>query len=106
MSTGQKRNQTQKSQTQKRESEGPAVHVVEQSTGMPRQVIEQHPTSTALLAFGIGLGVGVCLGCMLTTSSEPPTFGQRAEHAAEKLGRQMLDALAGVLPQSVARHVA
>jgi hypothetical protein len=29
-----------------------------------------------------------------------------AELAAEKLGRQMLDAITGVLPQSIARHVA
>jgi hypothetical protein len=101
MSTGQKRNQ----QTQRRQSEGPAVHVVENS-GMPRQIVEQHPMSTALMAFGIGIGVGVVLGSMLTTPDEPPTFGQRAEHAAEKLGRQVIDAITGVLPQSIARHVA
>ena len=105
MSTGQKRNQSQ-NPTQKRQTEGPAVHVVENSGGMPRQVIEQHPMSTALVAFGIGLGVGVVLGCMLTTPAEPPSFGQRAEHAAEKLGRQVLDAITGALPQSIARHVA
>jgi len=63
--------------------------------------------SAALVVFGVGLGVGVALGSVLWASTAPPpTFGERAEHAAEKLGRQMLDAFACVLPQSVARRIA
>lgn len=102
MSTGQNRNQ----QTQKRQSEGPAVRVIKGSAGMPQEMISQHPMSTALVVFGIGLGVGVLLGSLISTPATPPTFSERAEHAAEKVGRQVLDAIAGVLPQSLARHVA
>lgn len=102
MSTGQQRNQ----QAQKRQSEGSAVRVIKNSGGMPQGMINQHPMSTALLVFGIGLGVGVLLGGMISTPATPPTFGERAEHVAEKVGRQVLDAIAGVLPQSIARHVA
>ena len=33
------------------------------------------------------------------------SFGKRAELAAEHLGRQMLDAIAGVLPESLSKHI-
>jgi hypothetical protein len=70
-------------------------------------MVSEHPMSSVLVVFGIGLGVGVAIGSMLcSASAPPPSIGQRAELAAEKLGRQMLDAITGVLPQSIARHVA
>jgi hypothetical protein len=68
-------------------------------------MVTQHPMSTALVVFGIGLGVGVAVGSLLAGTPAPPTLTERAEHAAEKLGRQMLDAIAGVIPQTVSRHV-
>jgi hypothetical protein len=70
-------------------------------------MVDQHPMSTALVVFGIGLGVGVVLGSLISaTAAPPPSFGQRAELAAEKLGRQMMDAFSGILPRSIAKHVA
>jgi len=35
---------------------------------------------------------------------ESVMIGQRTELAAEKLGRQILDAIAGVLPESISKH--
>ena len=70
-------------------------------------MVSDYPLSAVLLVFGMGLGVGVALGCMLGGPVlPPPSFGKRTELAAEKLGRQMLDAIAGVLPESLAKHIA
>lgn len=68
--------------------------------------VGQYPLSSVLAVFGIGLGVGVVVGSILGAPVMPrPSFGQRTELAAEKLGRQMLDAIAGVLPESLAKHI-
>jgi hypothetical protein len=63
--------------------------------------------SSVLVVFGIGLGAGVALGSLLIGPvTSRPTLGRRTELAAEQLGRQMLDAIAGVLPASLAKHIA
>jgi len=70
-----------------------------------QDMVSQHPVSTALVVFGVGLGIGVALGSLLSgAATPPPSFGQRAELAAEKLGRQMLDAINGILPDAITRH--
>ncbi len=92
MSTGQKRKPT-----------GPTVaHAVTKPEGL----VSHYPLSSVLVVFGIGLGVGVALGSILGGPVvPPPSFGRRTELAAEKLGRQMLDAIAGVLPESLSKHI-
>jgi len=73
----------------------------------PDGVVSDYPLSSVLVVFGIGLGVGVALGSIIAGPVMPhPSFAQRTELAAEKLGRQMLDAIAGVLPESLAKHMA
>lgn len=62
--------------------------------------------SSAMVVFGLGLGAGVVLGSLLSgPAPSRPTLGRRTELAAEQLGRQMLDAMAGVLPASLAKHI-
>ena len=105
MSTGQRkrRQQNQQHPMDSQESESFMRSAVTQSQGM----VTHHPMSSAMVAFGIGLGVGVAVGSLLCGSSEPPpSFGKRAELAAERIGRQVLDAITGSLPHSIARHVA
>lgn len=69
-------------------------------------MVSQYPLASVLVAFGIGLGVGVALETILAEPlKSQPSFGQRTEIAAEKLGRQMLDAIAGVLPESLSKHI-
>jgi hypothetical protein len=68
-------------------------------------VIGHYPFSSALVVFGIGLGVGVAIGRLFVAPSPPPSFGRRAELAAERVGRQILDAVSGVVPESLARHL-
>ena len=83
---------------------GPTVaNVVAKTEGL----VSHYPLSSVLVVFGIGLGVGVAVGSILGGPAPPrPTLGQRTELAAEKLGRQMLDAIAGVLPESISKHIA
>ena len=69
-------------------------------------LVSHYPLSSVLVVFGIGLGIGVALGSILGGPVMPrPSFGQRTEIAAERLGRQVLDAIAGVLPESLSKHV-
>ena len=69
-------------------------------------LVSHYPLSAVLVVFGVGLAVGVALGSILGGPHTPrPSFGQRTELAAEKLGRQMLDSIAGVLPESLAKYV-
>lgn len=70
-------------------------------------LVSHYPLSSVLIVFGIGLEVGVAVGSILGGPDTPlPSFGKRTELAAEKLGRQVLDSIAGVLPQSLAKYVA
>jgi hypothetical protein len=72
----------------------------------PAGVVCDHPMSSVLVVFGIGICAGVALGSLLLGPPAPPTLGRRTELAAEQLGRQMLGAIAGVLPASLAKHIA
>lgn len=69
-------------------------------------LVSHYPLSSVLVVFGLGLGVGVALGSIIGGPVMPsPSFGKRTELAAEKLGRQLLDALAGALPESLSKHI-
>lgn len=79
---------------------------VKNTAAKPAGLVSHYPLSSVLVVFGIGLGVGVALGRMLGEPGMPrPSLGQRTEIAAEKLGRQMRDAIVGVLPDSLSKHV-
>jgi len=89
---------------QKKKPAGPTVaHAVARSEGL----VSDYPLSSVLVVFGLGLGVGVAVGSMLGGPVMPrPSLGQRTELAAETLGRQMLDAIASALPESLSKHIA
>ena len=75
---------------------GQVRHALEQ----PTEMVKEHPLSSMLLVFGVGLGVGVllsqaCAGPLMHMAYPEPT-------TSEKIGRQVYDALSGVLPQSFA----
>ena len=88
---------------QKKSPTGPTVA---RYAPKPAGLVSDYPLSAVLLVFGVGLGVGVALGSMLIGPVAPhPSFVQRTERAAEKVGRQVLDAIAGVLPESLSKHM-
>jgi len=70
----------------------------------PANVVQEYPLSTAMLVFGIGLGVGILASHTICDSlmrafEPPPTM-------TERLSRQFYDALSQAVPQSVARRFA
>jgi len=98
MSTGQKRSVGQ--------NRSPTGRTVANAVTKSEGLISQYPLSSVLVVVGLGLAGGVVLGSILGGPATPgPSFGQRAEVAAEHLGRQMLGAIAGVLPESLSKHI-
>jgi len=98
MSTGQRVNVGQ--------NRTPTGRIVPKTATKPAGLVSHYPLSAVLVVFGIGLGVGVALGSIIGGPVTPrPSFGQRAELAAEHVGRQMLGAIAGVLPESLSKHI-
>jgi hypothetical protein len=69
----------------------------------PAEIVQEYPLSTALLVFGVGLGVGVLLSTTVCDSmynlmAPQPTMSQR-------LSRQFYDTLSHAVPESL-RHFA
>jgi hypothetical protein len=67
------------------------------------RVLQDRPGQAIGIAFGLGLaaGVGMSLWLMADRRQEAESFdsvADRTRDAAERLGRQMLDALASVMP--------
>jgi hypothetical protein len=74
-------------------------HAMEQ----PAEMVKEYPVSSMLLAFGLGLGVGVviaqaCAGPMMSYMHHEPTM-------TEKLSRQIYDVVANTMPQALSRHL-
>jgi uncharacterized protein YneF (UPF0154 family) len=72
-------------------------HAMEQ----PAEMVKEYPVSSMLLAFGVGLGVGVilaqaCAGPMMSYLQPEPSM-------TEKLSRQIYEAVARVVPESLSR---
>lgn len=64
------------------------------------ELVSHRPTSAVGLGFALGFGLGLALGMALI---ESPRGRQR--QTLERFGRQVLDALAGVLPESLSDRV-
>lgn len=74
---------------------GQIRHALEQ----PTEMVKEHPLSSMLLVFGVGLGVSVllsqtCAGPLMHMMYHEPT-------TSEKISRQVYEALSGVLPQTL-----
>jgi hypothetical protein len=84
----------------------PTGRTVANSPAKPEGLVSHYPLSSVLVVFGVGLGIGVAVGCVLAGPATPhPSLGHRAEQAAGNFGRQMLGAISGVLPESLANHI-
>ena len=98
MSAGQK-----KSVGQNRSLTG---RTVANAVTKPKGLVSDYPLSSVLVVVGLGLAVGVVVGGILGRPVAPgPSFVQRTELAAGNLGRQMLGAIAGVLPESLSKRI-
>jgi len=70
----------------------------------PANAVQEYPLSTAMLVFGVGIGVGVLVShtlcdVLLRAVEPPPTM-------TERLTRQLYDALSQAVPHSVAKRFA
>jgi hypothetical protein len=84
----------------------PYGRTVATSATKPEGLVSQYPLPSVLVVVGLGLAVGVVLASILGRPAAPgPSFVQRTELAAGNLGRQMRGAIAGVLPESLSRHI-
>ena len=72
------------------------------SMSSSRELIGEHPVSSTLLAFGMGLGVGVLIGQTiagaLMQESHPST-------RLESLSQQVCDAVRNAIPEAISRHL-
>jgi hypothetical protein len=66
-----------------------------------RGTIGEHPATSVFTVFALGFGVGLALGCALSSSSHPSSSWYDRAHA-EKFGRRILDSIAGMVPETVA----
>jgi hypothetical protein len=76
--------------------------VLSRSFDTAQRCVEDHPASSVGIAFGAGLGIGLCIGLALKAA----VIDRRESHRGitERLGRQVLDALTSVLPESLMRR--
>jgi len=65
-----------------------------------KEIVDHYPVSTALVAFGLGIGTGIALVAMLCDKEPEYDPG----NIAQRLGRQVLEAMSGV-SESVTKKV-
>jgi len=62
------------------------------------QYIEENPSTAVLIGFGLGVGAGVLLSCLLQGSSD--SYLDRADSFAHRIGNQVRDSLQDMIPSS------
>lgn len=77
-----------------------AVEGAREGYAAAERVVEEHPAPSVAVAFGLGLISGVGLVLLLRERPQESRMSQ-ARTAAEHLGRQILDAMSGVVPDAV-----
>ena len=63
-----------------------ASAALEQST----EIIKEYPLVSLTVMFGVGVGIGALIG---SSFGSTPTFWEKQETTAQRLGRQLCDAL-------------
>lgn len=62
------------------------------------QYIEDNPATAVLVGFGLGVGAGVLLSCLLQGSSD--SYYDRAESFAQRIGNQVRESFNDMVPKS------
>ncbi len=75
-----------------------AVHRAARGYEEVEHMVQRNPASAVFVAFGLGVGLGVLLGNSIAHASY---FREPERGMAERVGLRVLDALAGVLPESM-----
>jgi hypothetical protein len=66
-----------------------------------REMVQEYPLSSAMTVFGLGFGLGVAIGILLSEGESHPSY----EGRMERFGRQMLDAMAQMAPEAISRRL-
>jgi hypothetical protein len=74
-----------------------------QMMAKPQEVVSEYPFSSALLVFGVGLGVGVILASAVCEST---SHMWQPETTSQRWSRQMSDYLGHMVPESVSKRFA
>jgi hypothetical protein len=77
---------------------GQGLHTME-------DMVTNHPATSGLVIFGVGLGLGLLIGQALMSGMRQPTTRWLDRRRAEKFGRQVLDAISEYLPQPLASRL-
>ena len=86
-----------------RQTANQAYDAAREGIEQAEHVIQDRPAQSVLVAFGVGVVAGVGL-TLLLRQRQPEPFATRCRSATEQFGKNVLDALASALPESVSNR--
>jgi len=75
---------------------------VQQAAETSKEFVSDHAISSTMAAFGFGLATGIALVYMLSDSSESKV--EEEVSVAQRIGKQIMDAVSDMIPQSMAKY--
>jgi len=75
---------------------------VQQAAETSKEFVSDHAISSTMAAFGFGLATGIALVYMLSDSSESKV--EEEVNVAQRIGKQIMDAVSDMIPQSLAKY--
>ena len=78
---------------------------IKNSCGKVERCIRDNPGSSMLVSLGVGLGIGVAAGMILSGSNKGRTQAWFDRGTSERLGRQLMEAFAKVVPDSISDRI-
>lgn len=74
----------------------------EDASTVPRELVHDYPVPTAVVVFGLGIGVGLLAVHLL---GGPGHKAEPKSSTFETLGRQICDAVRNAVPEAISRHM-
>lgn len=71
------------------------------SLKQPTEMVKEYPVSSVMVAFGVGLGIGLLVGQAL--AAPLASWVEPEPSMAQRVGRQVMDVVGRVMPASLSR---